>query len=201
MTDLFLIRHAPHGFQGIRLVGRTPGISLPEPSVRIAARLAERLAGEGITALYSSPLERARETAAVIGGRLGLEAVVCADADEVDYGEWTGRTFDELRPLKLWRRYNVNRSATRIPGGETMLEVQARMVALIERLRAEHPDGRIALVSHGDPIRSAILFYLGVSLDLIHRIEVAPASVSVLAITDWGGRLMRLNDLGADRTE
>ena len=169
-------------------------MTLPEASRRIAASLAERLAGEGIVAVYCSPLERTRETAAPLGARLGVPVQVRPEAVEVDYGDWTNRTVEELRPLDLWSRYNVARSVTRIPGGETMVEVQARMVGLLEALRAEHPSDRIALVSHGDPIRSAIVFYLGMPLDLMQRIEVSPASVSTLELNDWGARLVRLNE-------
>ena len=170
-------------------------MSLPEASVRVAAAVAERLAPEGISALYCSPLERTRETAAPIAARLGLEPQVREEAIEVDYGEWTNRTIDELRPLDLWQRYNAARSITRIPNGETVVEVQARMVNLLEELRLVHSNDRIALVSHGDPIRTAIAFYLGVPLDLLQRLEVSPGSISVLEFSDWGARLIRLNEV------
>lgn len=194
VTRVYLIRHAPHAHQRTRIVGRAAGMRLPEASLRIAERLAERLAGEGIAAVYCSPLDRARETAAPLAARLGLAAEICPEANEVDYGQWTDRTVEELRAHALWERYNRCRSLTRIPGGETMVEVQARMVGLLERLRAAHPDQAVALVGHGDPIRSAICFYLGIPLDLMQRVEVAPASISILELADWGARLLRLNE-------
>jgi probable phosphoglycerate mutase len=195
VTRIHLVRHAPHAHQRSRIVGRADGMHLPEASRRIAERLAERLAGEGIAAVYCSPLERARETAAPLAARLGVEVEICPEANEVDYGEWTNCAVEELRAHALWERYNRCRSLTRIPGGETMVEVQARMVGLLERLRGRHPDQAVALVGHGDPIRSAICFYLGIPLDLMQRIETAPASISVLDLSDWGARLVRLNEV------
>ena len=197
MTRLYLIRHGNTDWVGRVLAGRAPGIALNAEGREQAARLPDRLAGVPIDKIVSSPLERARETAAPLAARLGLEVEVRDGVTEVDYGDWTGRTFAEVGPDPLWRRYDATRSVTRIPGGELALEVQARVVAELERLARETPDGVVAVVSHGDPIKSALAHVVGSPLDLIQRLEISPASVSVVELGDRGPRVLCVNDTGA----
>jgi probable phosphoglycerate mutase len=198
LITLALIRHAAHELVGHTIVGRTPGVHLSPHGVRQAGALAGRLAGSGIAALYSSPLERALETAAPIGARLGLEAVPAQELNEIDFGAWTGRTVAELDQLEAWRRFNLFRSSVRVPDGETMVEVQARLLGLVEDLAATHPGRTVALVSHGDVIKAALAHWLGVSLDLFQRIEIAPASLSLVRLCSYGPRVLLLNGSGAE---
>jgi probable phosphoglycerate mutase len=176
------------------IAGWMPGVHLNEAGRTQARRLAERLAQAPITAIYSSPLERALETAAPVAERLGLELQIRADLSEVRFGAWTGCTIQELDAMPLWRQFNSQRSMTRIPGGEMMAEVQARMIATLAELQQRHGPEVIAAVSHGDVIRAALVYYAGMPLDLLQRIEVSPASISVVALEDGGPRLLRLND-------
>ncbi len=115
---------------------------------------------------------------------------------EVDFGDWAGMSFEELGEIPRWRQFNTFRSGTRIPGGELMVEVQARMVAEIEAMRREFPKSILALFSHGDPIKTAIAHYAGFPLDLMLRFEIGLASVSILDIRDSGPRLLCLNHTG-----
>ena len=195
MTTLLLVRHALCDPVGKAVAGRAPGVLLNETGRAQAERLSERLAGLPIEALYSSPLERARETARPIAERLGLEVRLAPELLELDFGEWTGLTFEEVRASAAWQQFNSFRSCTRIPGGELMLEVQARAVAALERLRERHA-GWVVAVSHGDVIRAAIAHYVGIPLDLVQRLEVGPASVSALSFDAGGVRILRLNDTG-----
>jgi probable phosphoglycerate mutase len=159
------------------------------------AGLAARLAALPISAIYSSPLERAMETAEPLACRLGLTAVPAAGLNEVDFGDWTGRSLAELDRTAEWRVFNERRQSTRIPNGETMQEVLTRASHQLEQLRLSHAGAGqlVAAVSHGDVIRSILVHSLGVSLDLMHRIEVAPASVSVLAFRGAVPRVLLLN--------
>ncbi len=193
MTTFLLIRHGDNDYLGHTLVGWTPGIHLNARGRAQAERLADRLSGAGVSAVYSSPLERARETAEPLARRLGIEVRISEALGEIRIGEWTGRTFEELQQDARWRHFNAFRSGARIPGGETMLEVQHRMAAAIEEMRGEHPAGTLALVSHGDPIRAILCLYLGVPLDLIHRLEVETASVSVIKLGDDWAQVTRVN--------
>jgi len=192
MTLLYLVRHADHEFVGRGLAGRldTP---LNADGCAQADRLARWFARERVTALWSSPLPRTRQTAEPIAHALNLPVHTADELLEVDFGAWTGRDFADLDGDPLWRHWNGARSLARVPGGESIAEVQTRMVGFINRLCADDPEGNIVLVSHGDPIRAAIAYYLGVPVDLFLRIEVSPASISVLAIDGWTPRVLRLN--------
>jgi len=195
MTTFALIRHAAHGLLGHAIVGRTPGVALSPEGLAEAEELAGRLAATPVGAIYSSPLERARQTAEVIAARLRLEVQIVDELNEIDFGEWTNRTLVDLHELEEWRRFNKFRSGSRIPKGETMVEVQGRMLQLIERLCRAHPAGTVALVSHGDVIKAALVHYLGAPLDLFQRIEISPASVSIVGIERHGPQLLLVNGM------
>jgi probable phosphoglycerate mutase len=195
-TTFLLIRHGAHDLLGKRIAGRGPGVHLNEQGRAQVESLAERLEHLPIRAVYSSPLERARETALPLAARLGLPLQVSEEITELDFGDWNGQTFEELRGQPEWNLFNSYRSGTRIPNGELMLEAQARMVAWMGRARERHPDGCVALVGHGDPIKAAVAYSLGVPLDLFQRLEISPASVSVLLLSDWGPQVLCVNHTG-----
>ena len=182
MTELLLIRHGLCDAIGRTIVGRSAGVSLNAVGVRQAEDLADRLKLLPIAAVYSSPMERTWETAAPLAGRLNLPVRLAAGLNELDFGAWTGRTLDSLKGEPDWTRFNTQRGSTRIPGGETMDEVVARSGAELARIAAEHPVGLVAAVSHGDVIRALLAHYAGMPLDLMLRLEVAPASVSAVRL-------------------
>lgn len=196
MAVIFLVRHAVADETGQRLYGRRPGVHLSEAGRRQARQLAERLGKLHLTAVYSSPLERCRETAAPLAAALDLEVIVEPELVESDTGAWTGKTFRQIRQTRLWRRLLAVPSTARLPGGESVTEVQARSVRAIERITERHPRARLAVVSHGDPIRLILAHYAGLHLDLFQRIEVAAASVSVVVTGEQGPRILRVNDTG-----
>jgi probable phosphomutase (TIGR03848 family) len=193
MTTFYLIRHAMNDFVGRRLAGWLPGVHLNGEGRNEARRLAEKLAQAGITAIYSSPLDRARETAEPLAEATGLRVETREALGEVRSGEWTGKMFAELEADLRWRAFHQYRSGIRVPGGELMLEVQTRMVAEILQLREGHPGGTIAVVSHADPIRVVVAFFLGMPLDFYQRIEISPASFSVVKLEEWGPVVPVLN--------
>lgn len=193
MTTFVLIRHAAHALVGHTIVGRAPGVQLSPAGLREAETLAERLEGSSIRALYSSPLERARATAAPLAARLRLQVRIAEELNEIDFGAWTNRTLAELHELEEWRRFNIFRSGSRIPGGETMIEVQERVLALFERLCSDHPGQTVALISHGDVIKASLAHYLGVALDLFQRLEISLASVSMIKIERYGPEVLLIN--------
>lgn len=182
MTEFFLVRHGHNEWIPKGIAGRLSGVHLSETGLTQAAAVAAQLAGLGIRRIVSSPLERARETATPLADRLRLPVEVLEELVEVDFGDWNGRTFAELNQTVEWRHWNLFRSAARIPNGETMLEIQARMVRAIERLAAEHPAQKIALFSHGDPIRAVLLYWLGMPIDFVHRLEIDLGSISHLCL-------------------
>lgn len=180
---------------GTRLVSRTPGVHLTADGERQARALRDRLSPARIDAVYSSPLERTMETARIVAEPTGHEVRVHDGLIEIDFGDWTGRTFEELSHRADWRAYNAARSSAPVPNGETAIDVQRRALAALEDLRARHDGGVVAAVSHGDVIRSAVLFAAGTSLDNWWRFEIAPGSVSVLSYDARGARLVTVNEV------
>jgi probable phosphoglycerate mutase len=193
VTTFLLIRHATHALLKRTLVGRTPGVPLDDVGRAQAARLAGRVSQLRPLALYSSPVQRAIETAAPLSEQWDLPVQVAEEFSEIDFGEWQGRDFSDLNELQQWGYFNSYRSGTRPHGGELMLEVQTRAVVGLQRLHAEYPKSLIAIVSHGDVIRAALNYYLGAPLDLFRRLEVSPASVSILELQDWGPHILLVN--------
>ena len=194
MTTFLLVRHGAHGRLGRHLDGRRPGVHLSDEgrgqAQSLAGRLARRLAGR-VTAVQSSPLERARETAEPIAAALGLPVTLDPGLVEIDLGDWSGRSFEELQPLEAW---NSARSTARTPAGDTMRAAQARILDRIDALRIAAPEGTYVLVSHADPIKAALVYALGLSLDDLPRFEVSPASLSRIVIEPWGTRVTLLNE-------
>lgn len=194
-TRILLIRHGINDFvqQGL-LAGRAPGVHLNAAGQAQAAALAERLGSTPLAAIYSSPLERTQETAAPLASRLGLDIKRLDSVLESDPGEWTGQALDMLRQTEAWQQVQTHPSRFRFPSGESIAEIQARMVAALEALQAAHTGQTIAVFSHADPIKLAIAYYAGIPLDLFQRLDIAPASISELELTPLRTRVVRLND-------
>jgi len=186
---VLLIRHgSTESFRDV-LAGRSPGIHLSAEGEKEAARLATCLGGYDIAAIYSSPLERAVETARIVRDDARIEARL----NEVDYGAWTGRTFTGLNEDALWNRFNAAQGHVRCPGGETMLEVQARTIQFLEEASKCHGDSYIAAISHAGVIRAAVCHYAGIALDLASRIEISPAAVTMIQVMPGNPRILTVN--------
>ena len=197
IMNLLLIRHAQNDWVGERLAGWTPGVHLNEVGRAQAATLAQQLAEVPLAAIYSSPLERTLETAQPLAETWDLAVEVREGLGEARYGDWTGRNLEELQKEELWPVVQVYPGGARFPGGESMREVQARIVAEIDAIRDGHAGQTVAVVSHSDPIKMAVAHYAGLPLDLFQRLTIAPASVTAFAFTKFGPRLLCLNHTGS----
>lgn len=193
MTTFFLVRHGANDLMKHTIVGRRAGVHLNEEGRYQAEQLARRLEPLGIHRIFSSPLERATETAEPLAGRFGLHVQIEERLNEIDFGDWTGSTLANLERLEHWRQWNVFRSRVRPPNGESMFEAQMRMISLITSLHEQFANDNIVLVSHGDPIRAALLYWLGMPVDLIHRLEVSPASTTTVVLDAWGVSIRCIN--------
>lgn len=196
MTMFFLIRHASCDGLGQTLWGRTPGIRLNEQGKLQAQQLADRFEGMKFDAIYSGPLERALETAEPIARGMNVEIRKSDALNEIDFGEWSGKTFEQLQSDERWRHFNSCRSTASVPGGESFLEVQNRIVKEINRIADEHVGGCVAIVSHADLIRAAVGYFAATPIDLIQRFEISPCSVSVVATDQENVTLLTINNRG-----
>jgi len=193
VTTFLLIRHGSTPTVGVSLAGRAPGVHLDANGRNQAQELAVRLGVARIAAVYSSPLERAIETAEPLAERLGQQVQIRADLTEIDFGGWQGMTLRQLEDDKLWFQFNAHRGTVGAPGGEMMLDVQVRMFKQLEYLRQQHANETVAVVSHADVIKAALMLYLNVPLDSHLRLEISPASVSIVELADWGPKVTGIN--------
>jgi probable phosphoglycerate mutase len=195
MPAILLIRHGENEYvKKGRLAGRLPEVHLNEKGREQAQVLANKLSGAPIKAIYSSPLERAMETAEPIAKELSLEIIPRDGLLETDYGEWQGKTLKQLRRRKLWRSVQRTPSLMRFPGGESFAECQQRICSEIETIYQGHkPKDLIACVFHSDPIKLAVAFYIGLHIDNFQRLMIAPASITALHIDETGSHLLNLN--------
>jgi broad specificity phosphatase PhoE len=193
-ATLILVRHAAHGHLDRILSGRTPGVPLTQAGRAQAARLAARLAARRPAVVHASPIERAVETATVIADAAGVELKHVEALNEIDFGEWTARAFDDLAGDPDWDRWNAERATARPPGGESMGQVQARVVAHLDAVAREHADETVVLVSHADTIRAAVLHGLRMSLNDYWRLEIDPASATTITWGDGWAKLTTLNE-------
>ncbi len=196
-TLVLFVRHGHTPTTGKLLPGRARGLHLSDDGRAQAQHVAQRLASlPNVEAVYSSPLERTRETAAPIAAARGLAVKTERGLLEADIGDWTGWELKAARKAPEWKVVQRNPSSFRFPGGESFLEIQTRLVATVDRLRAAHPGGAVVAVSHADPIKAALAHALGTHLDFFQRFAVSPCSVSAVAYGDGGPMVLSVNSVG-----
>jgi len=198
-TTILLVRHGVTATTGKVLPGRAPGLHLAATGIAQAQRAAERLGELASTpsALYVSPLERTRETAAPIAAVLGLRAKSDRGLLECDFGDWTGKTLASLRKKPEWRAVQHAPSTFRFPGGESFTEMQLRIWTTLERLALAHRGETIVVVSHADPIKAAVTYAQGVPLDLFQRTVISTCSISAVVLTDATPIVLSVNNTGS----
>jgi probable phosphoglycerate mutase len=195
---VLLVRHGQTPTTGASLPGRAPGLHLSDTGREQADVAARRIAPLPVAAVYASPLERTRETAAPIAKKLGLRVRVDRGLLECDFGEWTGRPLKELFKLPEWSTVQRYPSGFRFPGGESFTEMQQRITGANARLVEAHPGQTVVAVSHADPIKAAIAHAMGTHLDLFQRIVVSPCSITAIAYGPGGPVVLTVNSIGSD---
>jgi probable phosphomutase (TIGR03848 family) len=192
-TVVLLVRHGQTPTTGKLLPGRAPGLHLAA-----AERIAEL---KQVDAIYASPLERARETAAPIAAARGLRTRIDKGLLECDFGDWTGAELKNLMKLPEWNTVQRAPSTFTFPGGESFTAMQNRIVGAIDRLRAAHPGGTIVCVSHADPIKAAVAHAMGTHIDLFQRIVIGTCSISAIAYGMGAPVVLTVNSTGGSLAE
>jgi probable phosphomutase (TIGR03848 family) len=201
-TVMLLVRHGSTATTGKQLPGRASGLHLSDAgraqAESVAARIAAMASGNGrqrraIAAVYSSPLERTRETAAPIGAAAACQVQADDGLLELDIGDWTGLEIKAARKRPEWATIQRYPSGFTFPGGESFVDMQARIVACLERLRSAHPGETIVAVSHADPIRAAVAHAMGTHLDLFQRVVISPCSLTAVAYGAGGPMVLTVN--------
>ena len=198
-TLVLLVRHGVTPTTGRVLPGRRRGLHLSEEGRRQSEALATRLAVvPKLAAIYASPLERARETVAPLAKARGLAVRVEPGLLESDLGAWTGLSLKRAARRPEWAIVQRHASGFRFPGGESFVEMQARMASTVERLVERHRGGTIVVASHADPIKTLVAHALGTPLDLFQRIVIAPAAITAIAYRAGGLSVLTVNAMDGD---
>jgi probable phosphomutase (TIGR03848 family) len=202
VTTVLLVRHGTTPSTGTLLPGRAAGLHLTDKGVEQAEQAGARIAElKKVDAVYTSPLERARQTAAPVAAATGLKVKVDRGLLECDFGDWTGAELANLMKLPEWRTVQKAPSTFRFPNGESFTEMQVRIVSALDRLRTQHPGGTIVCVSHADPIKAAMAHALGTHLDLFQRIVISTCSISAVGFTTDGPIALTVNSTGGSLRE
>ncbi len=201
-TLVLMVRHGRTPTTGKVLPGRAPGLNLSADGIAEAERVAERIAAiTKVDAVYASPLERARQTAAPIGRALGKKVVIHKGLLECDFGAWTGASLTSLMKKKEWTTVQKAPSTFRFPNGESFTEMQTRMVSALDDIRSHHPGKVVVCVSHADPIKAAVAHAMGTHLDLFQRIVISTCSVSAVSYSLAGPVVLTVNSTGGSLAE
>ena len=198
-TTVLFVRHGQTATTGPVLPGRAPGLHLSDVGRQQADAVAERIAATNgkVAAVYASPLERTKETAAPIAKKLGLRVRTERDLLECDFGEWTGKQLKVLMKLPEWHTVQRYPTGFRFPGGESFPEMQARIERAVDRMRERHPGETVIAVSHADPIKALVAAAVGTHLDLFQRIVISPCSVTAITFGAGGPTVLGVNSVGA----
>lgn len=201
-TMILMVRHGRTPTTGKVLPGRAKGLHLSDEGIAEAKRVAERIAEmKKVAAIYASPLERTRETAAPIAKALGLNVVTHKGLLECDFGDWTGASLSSLMKKKEWTTVQRAPSSFRFPNGESFTEMQTRMVSTLDEIRRAHPGKVVVCVSHADPIKAALAHAMGTHLDLFQRIVISTCSVSAIAYGMGAPVVLTVNWTGGSLSE
>ena len=197
-TTVLLVRHGRTDTTGSVLPGRAPGLHLSTEGTAQAEAAAARIAPLEPGAVYASPMERTRETAAPISRACRLRTRTAAGLVECDFGDWTGKRLSTLRRKPEWSTVQQSPSLFSFPGGESFAAMQQRAWAQVEELVASHPGERVVAVSHADPIKAVVAMAAGVHLDNFQRLVVSPCSVTALLFGVGAPMVLCVNSIDGD---
>ncbi len=197
-----MVRHGKTPSTGKLLPGRAKGLHLSDVGKQEALDVAQRLGNlKNVSAIYASPLERARETAAPTAKLLNQKVIINKGLFECDFGDWTGKELSKLMKLPEWSTVQRAPSTFRFPNGESFTQMQTRMTSTLDALRVKHRGGTVICFSHADPIKAAVAHAMGTHLDLFQRIVISTCSVSAVSYSGFGPVVLTVNSTGGDLSE
>ncbi len=197
-----MVRHGKTPSTGKLLPGRAKGLHLSDVGKQEALDVAQRLGNlKNVSAIYASPLERARETAAPTAKLLNQKVIINKGLFECDFGDWTGKELSKLMKLPEWSTVQRAPSTFRFPNGESFTQMQTRMTSTLDALRVKHHGGTVICFSHADPIKAAVAHAMGTHLDLFQRIVISTCSVSAVSYSGFGPVVLTVNSTGGDLSE
>ncbi len=197
-----MVRHGKTPSTGKLLPGRAKGLHLSDVGKQEALDVAQRLGNlKNVSAIYASPLERARETAAPTAKLLNQKVLINKGLFECDFGDWTGKELSKLMKLPEWSTVQRAPSTFRFPNGESFTQMQTRMTSTLDALRVKHRGGTVICFSHADPIKAAVAHAMGTHLDLFQRIVISTCSVSAVSYSGFGPVVLTVNSTGGDLSE
>ncbi len=197
-----MVRHGKTPSTGKLLPGRAKGLHLSDIGKQEALDVAQRLGNlKNVSAIYASPLERARETAAPTAKLLNQKVIINKGLFECDFGDWTGKELSKLMKLPEWSTVQRAPSTFRFPNGESFTQMQTRMTSTLDALRVKHSGGTVICFSHADPIKAAVAHAMGTHLDLFQRIVISTCSVSAVSYSGFGPVVLTVNSTGGDLSE
>jgi probable phosphoglycerate mutase len=201
-TLIIMVRHGKTPSTGKLLPGRAKGLHLSDIGKQEALDVAQRLGNlKNVSAIYASPLERARETAAPTAKLLNQKVIINKGLFECDFGDWTGKELSKLMKLPEWSTVQRAPSTFRFPNGESFTQMQTRMTSTLDALRVKHSGGTVICFSHADPIKAAVAHAMGTHLDLFQRIVISTCSVSAVSYSGFGPVVLTVNSTGGDLSE
>ncbi len=195
MTILLLIRHAENDYISTgRLAGRLAGVHLNDKGRQQAEALAVNLKNLKLQAIFSSPLERALETATPLARMQDLPVFHRSELSEVDFGEWQDKALEQLRSEELWKHVIYLPSQVTFPNGESYAQAQHRIQQALSQIAGEYAEkDLVACFSHADMIKLAVAYFIGLPMDMFQRLHISPGSITVLSLTKAGASLHALN--------
>jgi len=196
MPLLLLIRHGENDYVKTgKMAGHIPGVHLNERGQKQAQALGEALKDVPIKAIYSSPLERALETAEPIATSHHLEIIQETGLMDANVGKWQGKSLKVLRLTNAWKIVQHSPSRFQFPEGESFVDLQTRLVNVLEGIVRKHnkPKDIVAVVFHADPIKLVVSHFLGLPLDHFQRLSCDTGSLTAIYAGEMGANLLKLN--------
>lgn len=193
-NELILVRHATCERMDEVLLGRTVDAPLDAAGMRQAVDLSRSLQSSRDALVVASPRRRAQQTAAAIARTVDAEMTTSLAIDELDFGRWSGCTFEQLDDDPEWRRWNEQRGVAVTPAGESIAQVRTRTLRQLVQLQRAFPARAIVIVTHAEVIRSVVLHWLDASIDSYRRLSISPASATRVSLGDWGVRIDSINE-------